>query len=152
METEKAMKVEMADAGITKPKSPEVLAQGPEKITSINEEEVPVIIVPSSSAPASELPKDDVQKNPVHVDQGFVIHYEEENSHIYPDETPGDYYCRTYSEKRASEIHAPVWKLKQCDTFSYWQVCRDWLQGIFPPTEIKFQEEQSHERTYHSYL
>ncbi|KAJ0561205.1 hypothetical protein HanHA300_Chr06g0220221 [Helianthus annuus] len=58
----------------------------------------------------------------------------------------------TYSEKRASDIHAPVWKLKQGDTFSDWQVCRDWLQGAFPPAEIKFQEEQSHERTYHAYL
>ncbi|MFS7977620.1 hypothetical protein Hanom_Chr10g00906161 [Helianthus anomalus] len=81
----------------------------------------PVIIVPSSSAPASELPTDDVQENPLYVEQGFVIHDEEDNSPIRPEETLGDYYYyRTYSEKRASEIHAPVWKLKQGDTFSNW--------------------------------
>ncbi|MFS8023283.1 hypothetical protein Hanom_Chr16g01449671 [Helianthus anomalus] len=42
--------------------------------------------------------------------------------------------------------------LKQGDTFSDWQVCRDWHQGAFPPTEIKFQEEQTHDRTYRAYL
>ncbi|KAJ0495255.1 hypothetical protein HanIR_Chr12g0606861 [Helianthus annuus] len=130
VETKKAAEVETADAGVTKPKSPEVVAQGPEKEKFLNEE-VPVISVPSSSAPASKLPTDDVQENPVHVEQGFVIHDEEEDSPIRPDETPGDYYYRTYSEKRASEIHVPVWKLKQGDTFSDWQVCRDWLQGTF---------------------
>ncbi|KAM0040508.1 hypothetical protein Hdeb2414_s0012g00394781 [Helianthus debilis subsp. tardiflorus] len=84
--------------------------------------------------------------------QAFIVHDEEEDSPIRPDETPVDYYYRTYSEKRASDIHAPVWKLKQGDTFSDWQVCRDWLQGAFPPAKIKFQEEQSHECTYHAYL
>ncbi|MFS8024433.1 hypothetical protein Hanom_Chr16g01463191 [Helianthus anomalus] len=29
---------------------------------------------------------------------------------------------------------------------------RDWLQGIFPPDEVKFQEERSHDQTYHAYL
>ncbi|KAM0010203.1 hypothetical protein Hdeb2414_s0079g00779251 [Helianthus debilis subsp. tardiflorus] len=31
-------------------------------------------------------------------------------------------------------------------------VCRDWLQGVFPPAEVKFQVEQSHDQTYHAYL
>ncbi|KAF5767670.1 hypothetical protein HanRHA438_Chr14g0636851 [Helianthus annuus] len=146
VEPEKTAEVEATDAGVTKPKSPEVVAQGPEKKNSSIEEEVPVITIPSTSVPASELPKDDVQENPVHVEQGFVIQDEEENSAIHLDETPGDYYYRTYSEKRASDIHAPVWKLKQGDTFLGWQVCHDWLQGIFSRAEIKFQEEQSHER------
>ncbi|MFS7918081.1 hypothetical protein Hanom_Chr03g00196691 [Helianthus anomalus] len=116
VETEKTTEVEMADAGVTKPNSPEVVAQGLEKEKLINE--VPVITVPSSSVPASELPTNDVQENPVHVEQGFFIHDEEENSPIRPDETLVDYYFRTYSEKGASDINAPVWKLKQGNTFS----------------------------------
>ncbi|MFS7969583.1 hypothetical protein Hanom_Chr09g00810931 [Helianthus anomalus] len=105
----------------------------------------------------AEVKKTVEVEKPIEVDvelekTGFIAHDEEEDSLIRPDETPGDYYYRTYSVKRASEIHAPMWKIKQGDTFSDWKVCRDWLQGIFPPAEIKFQEEQSHECTYHSYL
>ncbi|KAJ0500705.1 hypothetical protein HanRHA438_Chr11g0491891 [Helianthus annuus] len=141
---------ETVDAGAAKPKSTEVVAHGPERGKSIIEEEVPVITVPSSTT-TSAPPRDNVEENPIHVDQGFVV-YDEEDSPIRPKETPGDYYYRRYSEKRASEIHAPMWKLKQGDTFLDWQVCRDWLQGIFPPAEVKFQEERSHDHTYHSYL
>ncbi|KAJ0623248.1 hypothetical protein HanIR_Chr01g0029721 [Helianthus annuus] len=54
--------------------------------------------------------------------------------------------------KKADGIQAPVWKLKKGDTFSDWRVCRDWLQGTFPPGEIKFQEGRPHEQTYHAYL
>ncbi|KAJ0783556.1 hypothetical protein HanLR1_Chr01g0021681 [Helianthus annuus] len=75
-----------------------------------------------------------------------------EHSPIRPEETLGDYYYRTYWEKDASELHVPVWNLKKGDTFSDWRVCQDWLQGIFPPGEIKFQESRSHEQTYHAYL
>ncbi|KAJ0735674.1 hypothetical protein HanPI659440_Chr11g0434721 [Helianthus annuus] len=74
------------------------------------------------------------------------------NCPIRPDETLGDYYYRTYSEKEASDIHTPVWNLKKGDTFSDWRVCQDWLQGIFPPREIKFQESRPREQTYHAYL
>ncbi|KAF5784961.1 hypothetical protein HanXRQr2_Chr10g0422971 [Helianthus annuus] len=74
------------------------------------------------------------------------------SSPIRPDETLGDYYYRTYSEKDASDIHVHVWNLKKGDTFSDWRMCRDWLQGIFPPGEIKFQESRPHEHTYHAYL
>ncbi|MFS7954552.1 hypothetical protein Hanom_Chr07g00631861 [Helianthus anomalus] len=152
VETEKIARVETADAGATKPKSLEVVAQGPEKKNSVVGEEA-VITIPSTSAPASELPKDDVQENPVNVEpQGFFAHDAEEDSQIRPDETLGDYYYKTYSEKRASDTHALVWKLKQGDSFSDWQVCREWFQGTFPPIEIKFQEEQTHERTYRAYL
>ncbi|MFS7997119.1 hypothetical protein Hanom_Chr12g01138001 [Helianthus anomalus] len=153
VETEKTVEVEKADIGVTKPKSPKVVAQGPEKKNSFIEEEVPVITIPSTSAPASELLKDDVQENPINVEpQGFFACDAEEDSPIRPDQTPGDYYYRTYSEKRASNTHAPVWKLKQGDSFSDWQVCREWFQGTFPPAEINFQEEQTHERTYRAYL
>ncbi|KAJ0813785.1 hypothetical protein HanPSC8_Chr17g0777681 [Helianthus annuus] len=74
------------------------------------------------------------------------------SSSIRPDETLRDYYYRTYSEKDASDIHVPVWNLKKGDTFSDWRVCRDWLQGIFPPGEIKFQESRLQWQTYHAYL
>ncbi|KAM0027685.1 hypothetical protein Hdeb2414_s0019g00543051 [Helianthus debilis subsp. tardiflorus] len=36
--------------------------------------------------------------------------------------------------------------------FSDWQVCRDWLQGTLPPGEVKFQEDRSHDQSYHVYL
>ncbi|MFS7980332.1 hypothetical protein Hanom_Chr10g00938211 [Helianthus anomalus] len=42
--------------------------------------------------------------------------------------------------------------MKKGDTFSDWQVCRDWLHGTFLPTEVKFQEERSHDQSYHAYL
>ncbi|KAJ0699338.1 hypothetical protein HanRHA438_Chr10g0438841 [Helianthus annuus] len=84
--------------------------------------------------------------------QAFVAHGAEEESPICPDGTPGDYYYRSYTEKRVAGLHAPIWKLKQGDTFSNWQVCRDSFQGAFPPAEIKFPEEQTHERTYRAYL
>ncbi|KAJ0667386.1 hypothetical protein HanPI659440_Chr17g0677251 [Helianthus annuus] len=74
------------------------------------------------------------------------------HSPIRPEETLGDYYYQTYTEKDAADPHAPVWNLKKCDTFSDWHVCQDWLQGILPPGEIKFQEGRSYEQTYRSYF
>ncbi|KAJ0518628.1 hypothetical protein HanLR1_Chr11g0417381 [Helianthus annuus] len=74
------------------------------------------------------------------------------HSPIRPEETLGDYYYRTYTEKDAADPHAPVWNLKKGDTFSDWHVCQDWLQGILPPGEIKFQEGRSYEQTYQSYF
>ncbi|KAJ0570940.1 hypothetical protein HanHA300_Chr05g0183871 [Helianthus annuus] len=153
LEGEKSVEAQVKSTGVdqTKPASPEVVmvAQDSEKKKSIVEDETPVVTVPSTSAPTPELPKDNVQKTPENVEhQGFVVHDAEEESPIRPDETEGDYYYRTYSNKRASNLHAPVWKLKQGDTFSDWQVCQDWFQGVFPPAKIKFQEEQTHERTY----
>ncbi|MFS7981361.1 putative transcription factor C3H family [Helianthus anomalus] len=141
LELEKTMEVETVDVSATKPKSPEVVAHGPGKGKSILEEGVPVITV-SSSAANSAPPRDDIEENPVNVDERFIAQ-DEENSPIRLDETLEDYYYRTYSEKRASEIHAP---------FSDWQIYRDWLQGIFPPAEVKFQKERSHDHTYRSYL
>ncbi|KAJ0746409.1 hypothetical protein HanOQP8_Chr05g0177281 [Helianthus annuus] len=110
-----------ADVGATKPKSPEVMAHGPERGKSVLEQEDPVISIPSS-ATTSAPPRDDAEENPAGVYQGFISH-DEEDSPIRPEETVGDYYYRSYSEKRASEIHASLWKLKQGDTFSDWQIC-----------------------------
>ncbi|KAJ0788758.1 hypothetical protein HanPI659440_Chr05g0195651 [Helianthus annuus] len=148
LDAEKVVEAETADIGATKPKSPEIVVHEPEKGKSIQED--PVITIPFS-ATISAPPRDDVKKSPVGVDQGFIYH-DEEDSPIRPEESLGDYYYRSYSEKRAFDIHAPVWKLKQGDTFSDWQVCRDWLQDVFPPAEIKFQEEHTHDQTYHAYL
>ncbi|MFS7980373.1 hypothetical protein Hanom_Chr10g00938701 [Helianthus anomalus] len=93
---------------------------------------------------------ENVEKNPGG-NQGSFIR-SNENSPIRPDETPGNYYYRCYSEKQSDEDHMPVWKLKKGDIFSDRHVCREWLQGTFPPGEIKFQEEHPHEETYRSYL
>ncbi|KAJ0577606.1 hypothetical protein HanIR_Chr05g0237941 [Helianthus annuus] len=73
-------------------------------------------------------------------------------SPIRPEETLGDYYYRTYTEKDAADPHAPVWNLKKGDTFADWHVCQDWLQGIIPLGEVKFQEDRSYEQTYQSYF
>ncbi|KAM0036635.1 hypothetical protein Hdeb2414_s0014g00428761 [Helianthus debilis subsp. tardiflorus] len=142
LKAEKVVEAETVDAGATKPKSPEVVAHESEKGKSIQED--PVITIPfftTTSAPVN------VEKSPAGADQGFFTH-DEEDSPICPEETLGDYYYRSYSEKRASEIHARVWKLKQGDTFSDWKIFQDGLQGVFPPAEVKFQEDQ----TYHAYL
>ncbi|KAJ0788418.1 hypothetical protein HanPI659440_Chr05g0191451 [Helianthus annuus] len=120
-EAERRLWKRTADVGATKPKSPEVMAHGPERGKSVLEQEDPVISIPSS-ATTSAPPRDDAEENPAGVYQGFIAH-DEEDSPIRPEETLGDYYYRSYSEKRASEIHAPLWKLKQGDTFSDWQIC-----------------------------
>ncbi|MFS7987090.1 hypothetical protein Hanom_Chr11g01018291 [Helianthus anomalus] len=57
--------------------------------------------------------------------------FNEENDPLRPDETLGYHYYRTYTERKASEIHTP---------------------GTFPPTEIKFQEDCAQEEAYHAYL
>ncbi|KAF5795236.1 hypothetical protein HanXRQr2_Chr08g0337271 [Helianthus annuus] len=146
LEAEKVVEVEAVDVGVTKHKYPVVEVHGPEKGTSIEDPMVTISMSTTTSAP----PHGDAEKSPVG-EQGF-IYYEEEDSPIRPEETPGDYYYRSYSERIASKIHAPVWKLKQGDSFSDWQVYRDWLQGVFPPAEVKFQKERSHDQTYHAYL
>ncbi|KAF5778705.1 hypothetical protein HanXRQr2_Chr12g0550631 [Helianthus annuus] len=138
VETEKIVEPETADVDATHPKSPEVAARDPEKGKSVPED--PVITIPASSTNFAPV---NAERNPAG-DQGSFAHVDE-NSPIRPDETPGDYYYRCYSEKKADEIHAPVWKLKKGDTFFDWRVCRDWLQGTFPLGEIKFQEGCPHE-------
>ncbi|KAF5812738.1 hypothetical protein HanRHA438_Chr03g0101281 [Helianthus annuus] len=145
LEAEKIAETEAVDVGVTQPKFPEVLARELKKGKSIQED--PVITIPFSTTTSTPV---HVEKSPAG-DQGFFTHAEED-SPIRLEETLGDYYYRSYSEKRASDIHSTVWKLKQGDTFSDWQVCRDWLQGVFLYSEVKFQEERSHDQTYHAYL
>ncbi|KAM0029980.1 hypothetical protein Hdeb2414_s0018g00531951 [Helianthus debilis subsp. tardiflorus] len=143
VEMKKVVDPETAGIDSAQPKSPKVVARYAEKGKSAQED--PVTIFPTSaSAPVN------VERSPTG-DQGSFS-YDAENSPIRPDETLGDYYYRTYSEKKAAEIHTPVWNLKKGGTFSYWRVCRDWLQGTFPPGEIQFQEGHLHEQNYHAYL
>ncbi|KAJ0686756.1 hypothetical protein HanRHA438_Chr11g0520411 [Helianthus annuus] len=106
VESEKIVDPETADVDATHPKSPEVVACDLEKGKSVSED--PVITIPSSATIPSPV---NVEKNPAG-DQGFFAQVDE-SSPICPDETPGDYYYRCYSEEKADEIHAQVWKLKK---------------------------------------
>ncbi|KAJ0683443.1 hypothetical protein HanPI659440_Chr16g0658341 [Helianthus annuus] len=115
VETEKVISPEAAGVDVGHPKSLEVVAREPEKGKFTQED-------PVATFPTAGFASVNVEKNPVE-DQSSLS-YANENSPIRPDETLGDYYYRTYSEKNASEIHAPVWNLKKGDTFSDWRVCR----------------------------
>ncbi|MFS7979460.1 hypothetical protein Hanom_Chr10g00927571 [Helianthus anomalus] len=137
--------VDLENANVAHPNSPEAVARDAEKGEFILEE--PVITIPDyvpTSAPVN------VEKDP-DGDQG-ASSYDDENDPLHPDETLGDHYYRTYTERKASEVHTPVWNLKKGDTFSNWRVCRDWLQGTSPSGEIKFQEDSAQEQAYHAYL
>ncbi|KAJ0607980.1 hypothetical protein HanRHA438_Chr03g0122191 [Helianthus annuus] len=143
VESEKVVDPETADVDAANPKSPEVVARDPEKGKSAQED--PVTTFPTFVTAPVNIDRS------LAGDQGASAH-DEENDPLRPDETLGDYYYRTYSEKKASEIHTLVWNLKKGDTFSNWRVCRDWLQGTFPPAGIKFQEDRAHEQGYNAYL
>ncbi|MFS7921048.1 hypothetical protein Hanom_Chr03g00232031 [Helianthus anomalus] len=127
VETEKVVDPETAEVESAHPKSPEVVARDTEKGKFAQEDHV-TIFPTSTSVPVN------VEMSPA-CDQGSFS-YDVENSPIRPDETPRDYYYRTYSEEKAAEIHTPVWNLKKGGTFSDWRVCRDWLKGTFSPGEI----------------
>ncbi|XP_022023665.1 uncharacterized protein LOC110923918 [Helianthus annuus] len=136
---------EVVDVGAGNPQTPEFVAQDSEKGKSA--QEIPVTASPSM---ASNSMLENIEKVSAE-DQGSFSDADK-NSPIHPDETLGDYYYRTYSEKNAAEIHVPVWNLKKGDTFSDWRVCQDWLQGTFPCGVIKFQEGRLHDQNYHAYL
>ncbi|MFS8019252.1 hypothetical protein Hanom_Chr15g01401601 [Helianthus anomalus] len=118
VETENVVDPETTGVDVALPKSLEVVARDPEKAKSVPEDSV--ITIPTSTT--TSVPTN-VVRSP-YGDHGFFAH-NEEDSPIHLEETPGDYYYRSYSEKKASEIHMPVWKLKKGDTFSDWQVCHD---------------------------
>ncbi|MFS7998182.1 hypothetical protein Hanom_Chr12g01150721 [Helianthus anomalus] len=115
---------EVVDVGAGNPQTPEFVAQSSEKGKTA--QEIPATASPSM---ASGFMPNNIEKVSVE-DQGSFSDADK-NSPIRPDETLGDYYYITYSEKNASEIH---------------------LQGTFPPGEIKFQEGHLHDQTYHAYL
>ncbi|KAF5797853.1 hypothetical protein HanRHA438_Chr07g0296331 [Helianthus annuus] len=156
LEGEKIVEKEAETTGVDTPKpaSPTVVM-----VTTVLErgktivDEPPIVIAPSASAHTSEPSEGNVKRDEDKIEhQESEVHDTEEESPIRPNETPGDYYYRLYTEKKPTDLHTPVWKLKQGDTFSNYQVCREWFQGAFPHTEIKFQEEQTHERIYRAYL
>ncbi|MFS7995876.1 hypothetical protein Hanom_Chr12g01123201 [Helianthus anomalus] len=105
VESEKVVDSEIAVVDATHPKSAEVVARDPEKGKLVRED--PVITIPASGTTPAPV---NVVRSPG--DLGFCAH-SEKNSPIRPNETPGDYYYRCYSEKKADEIHVPVWKLKK---------------------------------------
>ncbi|MFS7912968.1 hypothetical protein Hanom_Chr02g00136151 [Helianthus anomalus] len=74
------------------------------------------------------------------------------SSPIRPDETLGDIYYKSYDEGRADDIHAPVWKVRQGDTFSTFAPCREWFMGAFPPSEVCHQKNRGHENLYRSHV
>ncbi|KAJ0702453.1 hypothetical protein HanPI659440_Chr14g0529691 [Helianthus annuus] len=129
------------DAG--KPRTPETVADDPEKQASAENTSI------SPPTPSDAMPE---QVEKVTVEKQSSSAVVGKQSPIRPEETLGDYYYRTYAEKDASDPHTPVWNLKKGDTFSNWRVCQDWMQGILPPGEVKFQEGRSYEQTYQSYF
>ncbi|KAJ0735265.1 hypothetical protein HanPI659440_Chr11g0430171 [Helianthus annuus] len=143
-DAEKSVKTERsADAGLNNTDNPSI----PEVVTQ-DQREWATEKVPTPS-PSGTMPE--------HVERMTVEEQDSsagasKQSPIRPEETLGDYYYRSYSEKDAGDLHAPVWNLKKGDNFADWHVCQDWLQGILPPGEVKFQESQSCDQAYQSYV
>ncbi|MFS7965227.1 hypothetical protein Hanom_Chr09g00759691 [Helianthus anomalus] len=108
VDTGKVTSPETVDVGVVNPQTPEFVAQDSEKGKTA--QEIPVIASPSM---ASGFMPDNIEKVSAE-DQGSFSDVDKD-SPIRPDETLGDYYYRTYSEKNASEIHVPVWTLKKGD-------------------------------------
>ncbi|MFS7936735.1 hypothetical protein Hanom_Chr05g00419271 [Helianthus anomalus] len=73
-------------------------------------------------------------------------------SPICVEDTLGDIYYKTYDETRATETHAPVWNLKQNDTFADFGACRESYLGSFPSSEVHQQKERGHDNMYRSYV
>ncbi|MFS7911574.1 hypothetical protein Hanom_Chr02g00119751 [Helianthus anomalus] len=53
---------------------------------------------------------------------------------------------------RSPIAHAPVWSLKQKETFVEFGVCQDWFLGTFPWGEVNHQRARNHEILYHAYI
>ncbi|KAM0067092.1 hypothetical protein Hdeb2414_s0002g00056851 [Helianthus debilis subsp. tardiflorus] len=75
-----------------------------------------------------------------------------EPSPIRPKDTLGDIYYKSYDESRANEIHAPVWKVRQGDTFAEFASCKEWFMGAFPPGEVRHQSDRGHDALYRSHV
>ncbi|MFS7919779.1 hypothetical protein Hanom_Chr03g00216691 [Helianthus anomalus] len=90
LEAEKIMEAEAMDVGVSQPKSTEIVARDPMKEKSLPKN--PMINVPFSATTSAPM---NVERNPAG-DQGFFAH-DEEDSPIRLEETPGDYYYRSYS-------------------------------------------------------
>ncbi|KAM0057522.1 hypothetical protein Hdeb2414_s0005g00159131 [Helianthus debilis subsp. tardiflorus] len=73
-------------------------------------------------------------------------------SPIRAEDMLGDIYYKTYDESHANELHAPMWNLKQSDSFSKFEACREWMMGAFPPGEVRHQKEREHYHLYRSYI
>ncbi|KAJ0462472.1 hypothetical protein HanOQP8_Chr16g0638461 [Helianthus annuus] len=73
-------------------------------------------------------------------------------SPIRAEDMLGDKYYKTYDESHANELHAPVWNLKQSDTFSEFGASREWMMGAFPRGEVRHQKDRGHDHLYRSYI
>ncbi|KAJ0788159.1 hypothetical protein HanPI659440_Chr05g0188411 [Helianthus annuus] len=133
VETGKVVVSETAEVESARIKSPEVMARDAEKGKFVPED--PVITIPVSAPTPAPV---NVEKNPTG-DQG-ASSYDEENDPLRPDETLGDHYYRTYTERKASEIHTLVWNLKKGDTFSNWRVCHDCCKVPFVLQRLSFKK------------
>ncbi|MFS7904088.1 hypothetical protein Hanom_Chr01g00031831 [Helianthus anomalus] len=102
---EKVTSPEIVD-GAGNPQTLEPVSHGLKKGKTV--EDIPVTTSPSK---ASGFMPENIDKVTVE-DQGSFSDAGK-NSPIRPDETLGDYYYRTYSEKDASETHVLVWNLKK---------------------------------------
>ncbi|KAM0064202.1 hypothetical protein Hdeb2414_s0003g00100101 [Helianthus debilis subsp. tardiflorus] len=72
---------------------------------------------------------------------------------IGPKDTLGDIYYKTYTqEARGDAPHHPPWGLKQKDTFLEFSPCRGWFLNSFPPGEVNWQRERTHDGLYHAYI
>ncbi|MFS7988747.1 hypothetical protein Hanom_Chr11g01038511 [Helianthus anomalus] len=73
-------------------------------------------------------------------------------SSILPDNTLGKIYYKSYDDSHANEIHTPVWKVKQGDTFVAFQPCKEWFMGAFPTGEVRHQRDRRHDALYRSHV
>ncbi|KAJ0577431.1 hypothetical protein HanIR_Chr05g0235891 [Helianthus annuus] len=154
--------IELADDGVEKTVEAEKPADvDPGVVNDADNPPTPEAVVQDLGEGATEKTSTPSPKpsdtTPEHVEKVAVEEQDSsagvsKQSPIHPEETLGDYYYRTYTEKDAADPHAPVWNLKKGDTFVDWHVCQDWLQGILPPGEVKLQEDRSYEQTYQSYF
>ncbi|KAM0057746.1 hypothetical protein Hdeb2414_s0005g00161971 [Helianthus debilis subsp. tardiflorus] len=95
VETEKVVVSETAEVESARLKSPEVMVRDAEKGKFVPEDPVITNLV-SAPTPAPV----NIERNPAG-DQG-ASSYDDENDPLRPDETLGDHYYRTYTERKAS--------------------------------------------------
>ncbi|MFS7986139.1 hypothetical protein Hanom_Chr11g01006901 [Helianthus anomalus] len=116
--------------GAGNPQTPEPASHGLEKGKTV--EDIHVITSPSK---ASGFMPENIEKVLVEGQAHFLMLARIPQSAQM--KLWGTIITEVIRKKDASEIH---------------RVCRDWLQGIFPPGEVKFQEGRLHDQTYHAYL
>ncbi|KAM0055251.1 hypothetical protein Hdeb2414_s0006g00203951 [Helianthus debilis subsp. tardiflorus] len=95
VETKKVISPETVGADAGHPKSPEIVTRDPEKEKSAQED-------PVETSPTVDFASAPINVEKISVEGQGSFAYADEKSPICLDETLGDYYYRTYSEKNAS--------------------------------------------------